>query len=243
VGHHGEGNAGGPWAYSGPSHARGVGHGGWMAAPGPDDGTRTSGRRSSPRSGCSGSPRSTTTAGRSSSRCGSSTIRDPRGELWVWNLNRARRTARLEAGGRCGVTIDAGIDYHELRGITARATPPASRTTTCRSRSARLRAQVLRQRRAAPAARPPHVVRARAVRRAQLGLPPARRLTGGVSTGTSACPRPAGPSGGRRRRRRAPRRRRASHPHRSPSAGRSCRSRRAAPSCARARRPSCGRRP
>ena len=48
---------------------------------------------------------------------------DPRGELWVWNLNRARRTARLEAGGRCGVTIDAGREYHELRGVTARATP------------------------------------------------------------------------------------------------------------------------
>ncbi len=46
-----------------------------------------------------------------------------RGELWIWNLNRARRTARLEAGGRCGVTIDAGHDYAELRGITARATP------------------------------------------------------------------------------------------------------------------------
>jgi len=48
---------------------------------------------------------------------------DPRGELWIWNLNRARRTARLEAGGRCGVTVDAGHDYAELRGLTARATP------------------------------------------------------------------------------------------------------------------------
>lgn len=48
---------------------------------------------------------------------------DPRGELWVWNLNRARRTARLEAQGRCGVTIDAGHGYHELRGLTARAVP------------------------------------------------------------------------------------------------------------------------
>jgi nitroimidazol reductase NimA-like FMN-containing flavoprotein (pyridoxamine 5'-phosphate oxidase superfamily) len=27
---------------------------------------------------------------------------DARGELWSWNLNRARRTSRLEAGGRCG---------------------------------------------------------------------------------------------------------------------------------------------
>jgi hypothetical protein len=48
---------------------------------------------------------------------------DPRGELWIWNLNRARRTARLEAGGRCGLTVDAGHDYAELRGLTARATP------------------------------------------------------------------------------------------------------------------------
>ena len=48
---------------------------------------------------------------------------DARGELWVWNLNRARRTGRLEAGGRCGVTIDAGRDYHELHGLSARATP------------------------------------------------------------------------------------------------------------------------
>lgn len=48
---------------------------------------------------------------------------DPRGELWVWNLDRARRTARLEAGGRCGATVDAGHEYHELRGVTARATP------------------------------------------------------------------------------------------------------------------------
>lgn len=47
----------------------------------------------------------------------------PDGELWIWNLNRARRTGRLEAGGRCGVTIDAGHDYAELRGVTARATP------------------------------------------------------------------------------------------------------------------------
>lgn len=48
---------------------------------------------------------------------------DPRGEVWIWNLDRARRTARLEAQGRCGITIDAGRDYHELRGLTARATP------------------------------------------------------------------------------------------------------------------------
>jgi len=48
---------------------------------------------------------------------------DERGELWIWNLNRARRTARLEAGGRMAVTVDAGHDYAELRGLSARATP------------------------------------------------------------------------------------------------------------------------
>jgi len=48
---------------------------------------------------------------------------DGRGELWIWNLDRARRTARLEAGGRCGITVDAGHDYSELRGLTARAVP------------------------------------------------------------------------------------------------------------------------
>lgn len=48
---------------------------------------------------------------------------DDRGELWVWNLNRARRTGRLEAGTRCGVTIDGGVQYHELHGLTARALP------------------------------------------------------------------------------------------------------------------------
>jgi hypothetical protein len=48
---------------------------------------------------------------------------DPRGELWIWNLNRARRTARLEAGERCGITIDGGHDYAELRGLSARARP------------------------------------------------------------------------------------------------------------------------
>jgi hypothetical protein len=48
---------------------------------------------------------------------------DPRGELWVWNLDRARRTARLEEGARCGITVDGGHDYGELRGLTARAIP------------------------------------------------------------------------------------------------------------------------
>ena len=46
-----------------------------------------------------------------------------RGELWIWNLNRARRTRRLEAGGRCAVTIDAGHGYDELHGLSARAVP------------------------------------------------------------------------------------------------------------------------
>jgi len=48
---------------------------------------------------------------------------DERGELWIWNLNRARRTARLEAGEHSAITIDAGHDYAELRGLSARATP------------------------------------------------------------------------------------------------------------------------
>lgn len=48
---------------------------------------------------------------------------DPRGELWIWNLNRARRTQRLEAGGRCAITVDAGHGYDELHGLSARATP------------------------------------------------------------------------------------------------------------------------
>jgi hypothetical protein len=48
---------------------------------------------------------------------------DPRGEVWVWNLNRARRTGRLEDAGRCAITIDGGHDYAELRGLSARARP------------------------------------------------------------------------------------------------------------------------
>ena len=48
---------------------------------------------------------------------------DDRGELWIWNLNRARRTRRLEDGGRCAVTVDAGHGYDELHGLSARATP------------------------------------------------------------------------------------------------------------------------
>ena len=48
---------------------------------------------------------------------------DPRGELWIWNLTRSRRTPDLAAGARCGVTVDGGEAYAELRGLTARATP------------------------------------------------------------------------------------------------------------------------
>jgi hypothetical protein len=48
---------------------------------------------------------------------------DPRGELWVWNLGRASRTGRLERGGPCAITIDAGDGYAELHGLSARAVP------------------------------------------------------------------------------------------------------------------------
>lgn len=40
--------------------------------------------------------------------------------LWVWNLTRARRTRRLRAGTRCAFTVDAGVDYGELRGASGR---------------------------------------------------------------------------------------------------------------------------
>lgn len=42
------------------------------------------------------------------------------GAFWVWNLNRARRTRRLEAGTRCAFTVDAGREYVELRGVSGR---------------------------------------------------------------------------------------------------------------------------
>jgi hypothetical protein len=103
---------------------------------------------------------------------------DDRGELWIWNLNRARRTRRLEAGGRCAVTIDAGHGYDELHGLSVRALPHPGRGRGGAARGPRrLRAQVLRIRRAARTRAPSHVVRARAVRRAQLGLPPTRRVS------------------------------------------------------------------
>lgn len=42
------------------------------------------------------------------------------GAIWVNNLDRADRTPRLQAGGRVGVCVDAGEEYAELRGVTAR---------------------------------------------------------------------------------------------------------------------------
>jgi hypothetical protein len=43
------------------------------------------------------------------------------GALWVWNLNRARRTGRLEAGAPAAIVVDAGEQYVELRGASGRA--------------------------------------------------------------------------------------------------------------------------
>ena len=40
--------------------------------------------------------------------------------LWVWNLTRARRTARLQAGTRAAFVIDGGEEYVELRGASGR---------------------------------------------------------------------------------------------------------------------------
>lgn len=45
------------------------------------------------------------------------------GAFWVWNLNRAKRTERLEAGGPCAFTVDGGREYVELRGAAGRARP------------------------------------------------------------------------------------------------------------------------
>lgn len=43
------------------------------------------------------------------------------GAVWVWNLDRATRTKRLAEGTtRVGVCVDGGIEYAELRGVTAR---------------------------------------------------------------------------------------------------------------------------
>ncbi|MFP4312541.1 MAG: pyridoxamine 5'-phosphate oxidase family protein [Nitriliruptoraceae bacterium] len=44
------------------------------------------------------------------------------GAFWVWNLTRAKRTARLEAGTRAAFVVDSGREYVELRGISGRLT-------------------------------------------------------------------------------------------------------------------------
>ena len=40
--------------------------------------------------------------------------------FWVWNLTRAKRTARMEAGTRAAFVVDGGEEYVELRGISGR---------------------------------------------------------------------------------------------------------------------------
>lgn len=43
------------------------------------------------------------------------------GAIWVWNLDRAARTRRLDAGDtRMSVVVDGGEAYQELRGVHAR---------------------------------------------------------------------------------------------------------------------------
>ena len=42
------------------------------------------------------------------------------GGLWVWNLERTKRTPRLRAGTRCAFTVDGGDEYVELRGASGR---------------------------------------------------------------------------------------------------------------------------
>ena len=42
------------------------------------------------------------------------------GAFWVWNLTRAKRTSRLEAGTRAAFVVDGGEQYVELRGISGR---------------------------------------------------------------------------------------------------------------------------
>ena len=45
------------------------------------------------------------------------------GAFWVWNLDRAARTDRLEADDtRVSVVVDGGVEYQELRGMHARVT-------------------------------------------------------------------------------------------------------------------------
>jgi nitroimidazol reductase NimA-like FMN-containing flavoprotein (pyridoxamine 5'-phosphate oxidase superfamily) len=40
--------------------------------------------------------------------------------FWVWNLTRAKRTARLHAGTRAAFVVDGGEEYVELRGTSGR---------------------------------------------------------------------------------------------------------------------------
>lgn len=40
--------------------------------------------------------------------------------FWVWNLEKAKRTARLRSGTRCAFTVDGGQEYVELRGASGR---------------------------------------------------------------------------------------------------------------------------
>jgi nitroimidazol reductase NimA-like FMN-containing flavoprotein (pyridoxamine 5'-phosphate oxidase superfamily) len=42
------------------------------------------------------------------------------GAFWVWNLTRAKRTARLREGTRCAFVVDGGEAYVELRGASGR---------------------------------------------------------------------------------------------------------------------------
>jgi nitroimidazol reductase NimA-like FMN-containing flavoprotein (pyridoxamine 5'-phosphate oxidase superfamily) len=44
------------------------------------------------------------------------------GAFWVWNLTRAKRTARLEAGTPASFVVDGGREYVELRGVSGRLT-------------------------------------------------------------------------------------------------------------------------
>ena len=42
------------------------------------------------------------------------------GAFWIWNLNRAKRTERLEGGARSAFVVDGGQAYVELRGASGR---------------------------------------------------------------------------------------------------------------------------
>lgn len=41
------------------------------------------------------------------------------GAFWIYNLNRAKRTRRLESGTQVGLVVDAGTEYADLRGVSA----------------------------------------------------------------------------------------------------------------------------